>query len=284
MSRLSRAGQPRKASASRRRTSSRFLAMTLCSIRVRTIRSIITNHLFYQLQVMHEVRHPFVDVRVCWQPSGRFPSFRDRSPAASNSSARPHSRTCSGRLWRRTAAGYTDRPPTDRSPTPPGRNGPGSAARPSSMAGRPTATPTASGVSERSEPLTSRVGDYWGACGQPDWNGRTSGKPWSGAFVTWVMAQSGYSAVAVPARRSPRQLPLLALRPRAARRAARRSCFTRRTNIRRSRATSSASARAARPGATPIRAPRTGASTTRRPIATSSPTCAAASSTRSAAT
>jgi hypothetical protein len=51
-----------------------------------------------------------------------------------------------------------------------------------------------SGVSERSEPLTSRVGDYWGSCGHPEWNGLTSGRPWSGAFVAWVMAHSGVSA------------------------------------------------------------------------------------------
>lgn len=49
------------------------------------------------------------------------------------------------------------------------------------------------GVSERSEPLASRVGDYWGSCGHPEWNGRTSGRPWSGAFVSWVMKQSGVS-------------------------------------------------------------------------------------------
>lgn len=54
------------------------------------------------------------------------------------------------------------------------------------------------GVSERSEPLSSRVGDYWGSCGHPEWNGRTSGRPWSGAFVSWVMAQSGVSASAFP--------------------------------------------------------------------------------------
>ena len=30
------------------------------------------------------------------------------------------------------------------------------------------------GVSERSEPLASRIGDYWGSCGHPEWNGRTS--------------------------------------------------------------------------------------------------------------
>lgn len=50
------------------------------------------------------------------------------------------------------------------------------------------------GVTERSEPLRSRVGDYWGSCGHPEWNGRTAGKPWSAAFVSWVMGHSGASA------------------------------------------------------------------------------------------
>ena len=54
------------------------------------------------------------------------------------------------------------------------------------------------------------------------------------------------------------------------------SCCTRPTNIRPSPATSSAPARPARPGAMPIRAPRGGASTAPPTIATSSPTCAAA--------
>ena len=51
-----------------------------------------------------------------------------------------------------------------------------------------------SGINERSEPLSSRIGDYWGSCGHPEWNGRSSSQPWSGAFVTWVMANSGVSA------------------------------------------------------------------------------------------
>lgn len=50
------------------------------------------------------------------------------------------------------------------------------------------------GVTERSEPLASRVGDYWGSCGHPEWNGRTSGRPWSGAFVSWVMTHAGVSS------------------------------------------------------------------------------------------
>ncbi len=54
------------------------------------------------------------------------------------------------------------------------------------------------GVTERSEPLASKIGDYWGSCGRPEWNGRTSNRPWSGAFVAWVMSSSGVSAVDFP--------------------------------------------------------------------------------------
>jgi hypothetical protein len=47
-----------------------------------------------------------------------------------------------------------------------------------------------SGITERSEPLASRIGEYWGSCGHPDW---TASRPWSGAFVSWVMATAGVS-------------------------------------------------------------------------------------------
>ena len=55
------------------------------------------------------------------------------------------------------------------------------------------------GMNERSEPLASRVSEYWGACGRPEWNGRTSSKPWSAAFVSWVMANAGVSQRDFPA-------------------------------------------------------------------------------------
>jgi hypothetical protein len=48
------------------------------------------------------------------------------------------------------------------------------------------------GIKETSEPLSSRIGDYWALVGRPEWNGR-SGKPWSGIFVAWVMDQAGVS-------------------------------------------------------------------------------------------
>ena len=49
------------------------------------------------------------------------------------------------------------------------------------------------GVTERSEPLASRISEYWGSCGRPEWNGRTSSRPWSAAFTSWVMSNSGVS-------------------------------------------------------------------------------------------
>lgn len=49
------------------------------------------------------------------------------------------------------------------------------------------------GVTERSEPLASRISEYWGSCGHPEYSGRTASRPWSAAFVSWVMANSGVS-------------------------------------------------------------------------------------------
>lgn len=46
------------------------------------------------------------------------------------------------------------------------------------------------GVKETSEPLSSRIGDYWALVGRSEWDGR-SGKPWSGIFVAWVVNQAG---------------------------------------------------------------------------------------------
>ena len=94
--------------------------------------------------------------------------------------------------------GYSERPPTNRTAnvawqewTKFGRSTVVYGARANGHGNR-------NGVSERSEPLSSRVGDYWGSCGHPEWNGRTAGKPWSSAFVSWVMGHSGVSASAFP--------------------------------------------------------------------------------------
>ena len=93
--------------------------------------------------------------------------------------------------------GYADRPPSDRVAR--------TAWNEWSHFGRSTVVygsqangyVNRAGVSERSEPLSSKIADYWGSCGHPDWNGRSS-KPWSGAFVAWTMAHSGISAQEFP--------------------------------------------------------------------------------------
>ena len=46
------------------------------------------------------------------------------------------------------------------------------------------------GGHETREPLASRIGTYWRAAGHPEWDGRTN-KPWSGAFVSWVVKDAG---------------------------------------------------------------------------------------------
>ena len=145
---------------------------------------------------------PFVDFRVRWQPPRRPSSHAigSRLPATL-----PHVLVlllglalagCGSAS--RTGAGYADRPPTDKVAL--------IAWQEWSKFGRATVVyggqaggyTNRPGVTERSEPLASRVGDYWGACGKPEWNGRTSSKPWSGAFVSWVMARAGYTPQQFP--------------------------------------------------------------------------------------
>jgi hypothetical protein len=147
---------------------------------------------------MNFIDCPFVDVRVSWQPSHRcsshtighwLPAFLlfvliASGLAGCGSADRSH--------------GYSDQPPSNRTANV--------AWQEWTRFGRSTVVYGGSaggyinraGVDEHSEPLSSRVGDYWGSCGHPEWNGRTSGRPWSGAFVSWVMAHSGVSAASFP--------------------------------------------------------------------------------------
>src|SRR5215471_18835275 len=146
---------------------------------------------------MNLIDSPFVEVRVCWQPPLRCSSHIGlRLPAflllalialglaGCGSADRSH--------------GYSDQPPSNRTAYV--------AWQEWTRFGRSTVVYGGSaggyinraGMNEHSEPLNSRVGDYWGTCGHPEWNGRTSGRPWSGAFVSWVMGQSGVSHAAFP--------------------------------------------------------------------------------------
>jgi hypothetical protein len=134
---------------------------------------------------------PFVDVRVGWQPVPRSShAFGLRLPASLLLALMLAS--CGG-----GSTGYADRPPSDRVAYTAWQEWTHFGRSTVVYGGRAGGYVNRSGVSERSEPLTSKIGDYWGTCGHPDWNGRTS-KPWSGAFVAWVMAHSGIPASEFP--------------------------------------------------------------------------------------
>ena len=146
---------------------------------------------------MKSVDPLLVDFRVCWQP-----------PHRPTSSAIGHRLPailllvlvlalalagCGG-----SGSGPSDRPPSDKVAYTAWKEWSKFGRATVVYGGQANGYTNRPGVTERSEPLASRVGDYWGACGRPEWNGRTSNKPWSGAFVTWVMVQSGYSAAQFP--------------------------------------------------------------------------------------
>ena len=148
---------------------------------------------------MNSVDPPFVEVRVRRQPPSRPTSQASypRLPTFLLLTAFLFLAACAGGS-RGTGGGYSDQPPSNRTAYV--------AWQEWSRFGRSTVVYGGSahgytnraGVSERSEPLSSRVGDYWGSCGHPEWNGHTSGRPWSGAFVAWTMSHSGVSASDFP--------------------------------------------------------------------------------------
>src|SRR5262245_21446238 len=137
---------------------------------------------------------PFVDVRVGWQPPAVRSShtFGYRLPAilllALTLAACGGGHGSSG-------PGYADRPPTDRVAYTAWQEWTRFGRSTVVYGGRAGGYVNRSGVSEHSEPLASKIGDYWGSCGHPNWNSRT---PWSGAFVAWVMSRSGVPASAFP--------------------------------------------------------------------------------------
>lgn len=62
------------------------------------------------------------------------------------------------------------------------------------VAGRPMRV----ALTETQEPARSRIGEYWRLAGRPEWNGADTDRPWSGVFVSWVMAQAGVPASEFP--------------------------------------------------------------------------------------
>src|SRR5882757_8935567 len=141
---------------------------------------------------------PSVDVRACWQPS---------APRSSHAIGRWLPATFLLVFiipWLLTACGgggsngYADRPPSDRVAYTAWQEWTRFGRSTVVYGGQVNGYVNRSGVNERSEPLASKIGDYWGSCGHPNWNGRTSSKPWSGAFVAWVMAHAGIPASEFP--------------------------------------------------------------------------------------
>jgi hypothetical protein len=142
---------------------------------------------------------PSVDVRACWQPT-----------APRSSHALGHWLPATFLLvfiipWLLTACGggsgstgYADRPPSDRVAYTAWQEWTRFGRSTVVYGGQANGYVNRSGISERSEPLASKIGDYWGSCGHPNWNGRNSSRPWSGAFVAWTMSHSGISAADFP--------------------------------------------------------------------------------------
>jgi hypothetical protein len=142
---------------------------------------------------MRFIDSPFVDVHVCWQPFRRSCLTTGQLPAL---------------LFLLllgvglAGCGSTDssheRPPSNRTALVAWQEWTRFGRSTVVYAGGANGHINRAGMSETSEPLNSRVGDYWGSCGHPEWNGRTSSRPWSGAFVSWVMIRSGVSPSAFP--------------------------------------------------------------------------------------
>jgi hypothetical protein len=147
---------------------------------------------------MSFIDNPFVDVHVCWQPRFSHPccTMGLRLPAllllvlfllglAG----------CGGTDG---SHGYSDRPPTNPTALVAWQEWTRFGRSTVVYGGAANGYTNRAGLNEHSEPLSSRVGDYWDSCGHPEWNGRTRGRPWSGAFVSWVMTRSGVSRSAFP--------------------------------------------------------------------------------------
>ncbi len=137
-----------------------------------------------------------VDFRVCWRPLHRPTSRTDVRLPATLLFVLILALALAG-CGGGGGSGVDDRPPSDKVAYTAWKEWSKFGRATVVYGGQTNGYTNRAGMTERSEPLSSRVGEYWGSCGRPQWNG-TSDKPWSGAFVTWVMVQSGYSASQFP--------------------------------------------------------------------------------------
>jgi hypothetical protein len=148
---------------------------------------------------MNSSRPPFVDVRVCRQPP-TWPSsraFGQRLPSFLLLVGFLFLAACGGSAGG-PGSGYSEPPPTNRTAYVAWQEWSRFGRSTIVYGGSNNGYVSRAGVSERAEPLSSRVSDYWGSCGHPEWNGSTSGKPWSGAFVAWTMSHAGVPASEFP--------------------------------------------------------------------------------------
>jgi hypothetical protein len=159
---------------------------------------------------MSFIDSPFVDVHVCWQPrlhrscrttGQRLPALLFLTFLLLGLAG------CGGT---ESSHGYADQPPTNPTALVAWQEWTRFGRSTVVYGGAANGYINRSGMNERNEPLSSQVGAYWGSCGHPEWNGRTSGRPWSGAFVSWVMTRSGVSQSAFrPAARHGQYLATL---------------------------------------------------------------------------
>src|SRR5471030_324708 len=158
------------------------------------------------------IRLPFGDIRVCRQPPLPLPSQVKslRLPAFFAIALSLALVGCATSDRRSGGTGYADRAPTNRTALVAWQEWTRFGRSTVVYGGSANGYTNRNGMSERSEPLSSRVGDYWGSCGHPEWNGTTTSRPWSGAFVSWVMHQSGVSSTSfAPAGRHGQYLATL---------------------------------------------------------------------------
>src|SRR6516162_7995236 len=114
---------------------------------------------------------PSVDVRVCRQPSVRISSHAIGSRLPAILLLALTLAGCASGGGHGASRGYTERPPTNRTALVAWHEWTRFGRSTVVYGGTGSGYSNRNGVNERSEPLSSRVGDYWGTCGHPEWNG-----------------------------------------------------------------------------------------------------------------